>query len=96
MTDSRPNGFWAFLRVFGRGLNVLRLVIISTVFFGLLFIVLLAMVGLFAGRHAGLGLQADSVLVLKPEGRLVEQYSIAPLQRVLSGLSGSEIAIDTT
>jgi protease-4 len=90
MTPSRPNGFWAFLRVFGRGLNVLRLVIINLVFFGLLFIVLLLVVGVFAGRHAGLGLQADSVLVIKPEGRLVEQYSIAPLQRVVSGLSGNE------
>jgi len=90
MTASRPNGFWAFLRVLGRGLNVVRLVIINAVFFALLFVVLLLVVGVMAGRHAGLGIDADSVLVLKPEGRLVEQYSVAPLQRVLAGLSGSE------
>ena len=33
MTASRPNGFWAFLRVFGRGINMVRLVIINLVFF---------------------------------------------------------------
>ncbi|HET6431899.1 signal peptide peptidase SppA [Dyella sp.] len=90
MTASRPNGFWAFLRVFGRGINVVRLVIINVVFFGLLLIVLLAVIGVTAGRRAGLGLEQDSVLVLKPEGRLVEQFSIAPLQRVMAGLSGEE------
>ncbi|OZB61643.1 MAG: signal peptide peptidase SppA [Lysobacterales bacterium 14-68-21] len=90
MTASRPNGFWAFLRVFGRGLNLVRLVIINAVFFTLLFFTLLLVVGVMAGRHAGVGIDADSVLVLKPEGRLVEQYSVAPLQRVLAGLSGDE------
>ncbi|MEW5835483.1 MAG: signal peptide peptidase SppA [Pseudomonadota bacterium] len=90
MTASRPNGFWAFLRVFGRGLNLVRLVIINAVFFTLLFLTLLLVVGVMAGRHAGVGIDADSVLVLKPEGRLVEQYSVAPLQRVLAGLSGDE------
>ncbi len=90
MTASRPNGFWAFLRVLGRGINVVRLVIINAVFFALLFVVLLLAIGVMAGRHAGMGIDADSVLVLKPEGRLVEQYSVAPLQRVLSGLSGEE------
>lgn len=90
MTASRPNGFWAFLRVFGRGLNLVRLVIINAVFFTLLLFTLLLVVGVMAGRHAGVGIDADSVLVLKPEGRLVEQYSVAPLQRVLAGLSGDE------
>ena len=90
MTASSPHGFWAFLCVLGRGINVVRLVIINVVFFGLLLLLLLLVAGVMAGRHAGTALEADSVLVLKPEGRLVEQYSIAPLQRVLAGLSGEE------
>jgi protease-4 len=90
MTSPRPNGFWAFLRVLGRGINVLRLVIINLIFFGLLFVLVLLVVGGVAGSHAGRSIQGDSVLVLKPEGRLVEQFSVAPLQRAVSSLSGNE------
>lgn len=89
MTSSRPNGFWAFLGVFGRGINVLRLVIINVVFFGLLLIVGLLLFGGLAGG-AGRAIQGDSVLVLKPEGRLVDQFSVAPIKRVISSLSGNE------
>jgi protease IV len=84
----QPNGFWAFLRVFGRGINVVRLVIINVVFFGFLFLLLLLMLGVGAASHLN-DIQDSSVLVLRPEGRLVEQYSINPMQRALSKLSGN-------
>ncbi len=79
----------SFLRSLGYGLNLTRLVIINLAFFGFLFIVLLlAVVASVADDHV---VQPDSVLVLKPQGQLVEQYSMAPLQRALSGLSGEDL-----
>jgi len=81
----RRNGFWAFLRALGRLINGFRLVIINLVFFGLLFMLLLV---LTAGVDRTV--QDDSVLVIKPQGQLVEQYSIDPLQRALAGLAGDE------
>ncbi len=85
----RPNGFWAFLRVFGRGINVARLVIINLVFF---FFLLLFLIGTVAGLSGGRSqsIQSNSVLVIKPQGQLVEQYSIDAMQRTLSSLSGNE------
>ena len=78
-----------FLGSLGRGLNITRLVIINLIFFGFLFAVLLVVVAAsVADDHA---VQQGSVLVLKPQGKLVEQYSIAPLQRALSGLSGDDV-----
>ncbi len=86
----RPRGFWPFMRTFGRGINIVRLLIINLLFFGLLFIVLLVIIGGVAGRRMTDSLKDDSVLVLKPQGQLVEQYSIDPLQRTLDSLSGNE------
>jgi protease IV len=85
----QPNGFLAFLRVFGRGLNIVRLVLVNLVFFGFLFLFLLLILGVSASKRSN-DIQDSSVLVLKPEGRLVEQYSINPMQRALSKLSGDE------
>ncbi len=73
----KPNGLGSLLRSCGRGLNLIRLVIVNLVFFALLFIVLLAMVGIYAGSRMARDVRDDSVLVLQPAGRLVEQYSIA-------------------
>ena len=50
----RPNGFWAFLRVIGRGFNVARLAILNLVFFVLLFVELLLVVGGVAGSRLAL------------------------------------------
>ncbi|MCW8806511.1 MAG: signal peptide peptidase SppA, partial [Rhodanobacter sp.] len=86
----RRSGFGAFLRTVGRGINAFRLVIINLVFFGVFFLVLLVMLGAFVGSHVDRTLKSDSVLVIQPRGRLVEQYSINPLQRTLAGLSGDE------
>ena len=85
----RRNGFWGFLCTLGRGINVTRLLIINVIFFGLLLLLVLAVVGLSRGRTAA-ALQNDSVLVLKLQGQLVEQYSIDPVQRALNGLSGNQ------
>ncbi|HTV84564.1 MAG TPA: signal peptide peptidase SppA [Dyella sp.] len=86
---TQPHGFWAFMRVFGWGINVVRLIIINLVFFFFLAIFLLLLLGIGGAKHVNDVLDG-SVLVLKPQGRLVEQYSINPLQRTLSKLSGNE------
>ncbi|MEP6898926.1 MAG: signal peptide peptidase SppA [Rhodanobacter sp.] len=86
----RRNGFWAFLCTFGRGINVVRLVIINLVFFALLVVLLLVLTAGVAGSRIERTLQNNSVLVIKPRGQLVEQYSIDPLQRALAGLSGDD------
>ena len=86
----RRHGFWAVLCGIGRGINVVRLLIINAVFFFLLLIVLLLVVGGIAGSHASRTVADGSVLVLKLDGQLVEQYSIAPMQRALATLSGNK------
>lgn len=86
----RRRGFSGFLRDLGRGINLLRLVIINLVFFGLLFLVLLLITAGIAGTRAERTVQAGSVLVVQPQGTLVEQYSIDPVQRVMAGFSGDE------
>ncbi len=86
----RRSGFVAFLRRFGRGLNLIRLVIINLVFFAVLSIVLLLIVGGLAASKVDRTLQSDTVLVIKPQGELVEQYSIDPVQRTLARLSGDD------
>jgi protease-4 len=86
----RRNGFWVFLCTLGRGFNVARLVIINLVFFSLLFLLLLVLTAGTAGSRMQRTLQNDSVLVIKPQGQLVEQYSIDPLQRAMASLSGDE------
>ncbi|HEX8779004.1 MAG TPA: hypothetical protein VF738_12880, partial [Rhodanobacter sp.] len=48
----RRHGFWAVLCGIGRGINVVRLLIINAVFFFLLLIVLLLVVGGIAGSRA--------------------------------------------
>ncbi|MDE2279985.1 MAG: signal peptide peptidase SppA [Xanthomonadaceae bacterium] len=86
----RRNGLWAALRGIGRGINVARLLIVNAVFFTLLFVVVLAIVGGMAVNRAKAVVQDGSVLVLQPEGQLVEQYSVDPLQRALARLSGDK------
>ena len=85
----RPAGFWAFLCALGRGINVVRLVILNLVFFALLLLVLLLVTGGIAGSRMAHTVQDASVLVLRPQGQLVEQYSIEPMQRALATLSGN-------
>ncbi|GAB3780198.1 signal peptide peptidase SppA [Dyella agri] len=74
----------------GRGINVVRLLIINAVFFFFLLIVLLFVVGVIAGSRDEHTVADGSVLVLQPEGQLVEQYSVGALQRTLAKLSGDK------
>jgi protease-4 len=82
MTNPPRRGFGGFLRAFGRGINIARLVIINVVFFGILFLILGL---LFRGPPK---VVSDTVLLLKPSGMLVEQYSIDPAQRAFARASG--------
>jgi len=78
------------LRAVGRVINTTRLVIINVVFFGFLFLFLLLIWAGVVGSGKDRSVQDDSVLIIKPQGQLVEQYSIDPIQRALAGLSGEE------
>ncbi|EIL97719.1 signal peptide peptidase SppA [Rhodanobacter thiooxydans] len=86
----RRHGFWAFLRTLGRGINLLRLVILNLVFFGVLGVLLLLLAAGVLGSRGARMVQDASVLVIRPQGQLVEQYSIDPLQRALASLSGEQ------
>lgn len=74
------------MRGFGRFLDTFRLIISNLLFFGVLlvFVTLLVMAGSGTERVV----QSDSVLVIQPQGQLVEQFSIDPVQRALGGLAG--------
>ncbi len=76
------------MRTFGRGINAVRLIIINVVFFGVLGLILLLVLGIYAGSHMNEKVLDHSVLVLRPQGQLVEQYTVQPLQRALASLSG--------
>ncbi|WP_114240661.1 signal peptide peptidase SppA [Dyella sp. C9] len=89
MTERRTTGFWAFLCTLGRGINVVRLVVLNLVFFFFFFIIVLLLLGGYLGNRGEHVVQNDSVLVIRPKGDLVEQYSIDPMQRALAQLSGN-------
>lgn len=83
----RGGGFGRFMRSLGRGLNLTRLIIINAIFFGILaiFVVVLMVSG-----HAN-KVEDKTVLVLAPEGALVEQYSADALSRSIARLSGDGV-----
>ncbi|HEX5353362.1 MAG TPA: signal peptide peptidase SppA [Rhodanobacteraceae bacterium] len=81
MTNPPRHGFAGFLRALGRGINIARLVIINVVFFGLLLLVL----GFVFRGVPKVG--AHSVLLLRPQGRLVEQFSVDALARAVARAS---------
>ena len=83
MAEGRHNGFLGFLVVLWRGLDFTRRAFLNLVFFAIVAIIVVA-----AMRGAP-KVQPDSVLVLHPEGALVEQYSVDPASRALAALSGS-------
>ncbi|QDE38069.1 signal peptide peptidase SppA [Luteibacter pinisoli] len=83
----RRNGFGRFMRGLGRGLNVTRLIILNVIFFGFIGIFLLLA---FVGHHAD-QIDTKTVLVLAPDGALVEQYSADPLSRAVSRMSGDGV-----
>lgn len=81
---SNASGFFGFLRVIGRGLNLTRIVILNLIFFGVLALIFGA--GSAAQRQVQ-HVEAGSVLVIEPRGELVEQSSIDPLTRALLEMS---------
>ena len=86
---SRPHGFWAFLKAVGRGINITRLVVLNLLFFGVLFIVLLFVLLSAVGSRELRMVKDDSVLLIRPEGRLVEQFS-DPIGAAISRLTGNK------
>ncbi len=85
MNTTPRRGFPGFLFALGRGINVARLVIVNGVFFFLVFVIL----ALLARGVPRLG--PNTVLLLKPQGQLVEQYSIDAASRALARLSGQPV-----
>lgn len=83
----RGGAFGRFLRSLGRGINVTRLVIINVIFFGFIAVLLIALI---AGGH-GNKVEDKTVLVLKPEGALVEQYSADAFSRAIARMSGDGV-----
>ncbi|KAF1008161.1 MAG: Protease 4 [Luteibacter sp.] len=83
----RRGGFGRFLRGVGRGLNLIRLVFLNVFFFG--FLALFALVMYIGSR--GNTIDDQTVLVLAPEGALVEQYSADAFSRAVAKLSGDGV-----
>ena len=83
----RGSGFGRFMRSLGRGINITRLVIINAIFFGILAIFLIAV---FVGGHVN-AVEDKTVLVLAPEGALVEQYSADAFSRAIARMSGDGV-----
>lgn len=83
----RRGGFGRFLRGVGRGLNLIRLVFLNVFFFGLLALFALVM---YIGSR-GNTIDDQTVLVLAPEGALVEQYSADAFSRAVAKLSGDGV-----
>ncbi len=86
MPDSRRNGFVAFIVLILRGINLTRVIVLNVLFFGLLAL----LVGLLSRDHRA-PVHKDSVLVLEPQGRLVEAYSISPLSLAMARWSGESV-----
>ena len=83
----RGGGFGRFLRGLARGINVTRLVIINVIFFGFLAVFLIA---LMVSGHTN-AVEDKTVLVLAPEGALVEQYSADAFSRAIARMSGDGV-----
>ncbi|MCL7715442.1 signal peptide peptidase SppA [Stenotrophomonas mori] len=74
-------------------MNFTRRLILNLMFFGLLFLVLIVfMVAMGKGASSAKVLHDRTTLVIAPEGRLVEQYSIDPVSRALARLVGESNA----
>ncbi|HET7664477.1 MAG TPA: signal peptide peptidase SppA, partial [Rhodanobacteraceae bacterium] len=84
MTERRRSGFWGFVWTILRGINLVRLVILNVVFFGLLALIV------FIVGYQPPPLADKTVLVLHPHGQLVEQFNASPLARALDAMSGQD------
>jgi protease IV len=84
MATQSSGGFWRGLRTFGRAINIVRLLIINVIFFFILALILIAL------NPRVPNVDSHSALLLKPDGQLVEQYSIDPASRALARISGEQ------
>jgi protease-4 len=77
-------------------MNFVRRLILNILFFGLLFLFLLIFVAAMGGMMSGGGgakpLDVRTTLVVAPEGRLVEQFSVDPIRRALAKAMGDRSA----
>ena len=77
-------------------MNFTRRLILNFLFFGLLFLFLVifvaAMGGMMASGKGGKPLDTRTTLVIAPEGRLVEQFSVDPIRRALAKAMGDKSA----
>ncbi|MCY7313110.1 MAG: signal peptide peptidase SppA, partial [Pseudoxanthomonas sp.] len=73
-------------------MNFTRRLILNILFFGLLFVLLLVFVAAMGqmarGGKSGAPLSERTTLVIAPEGRLVEQYSVDPIRRAVAKAMG--------
>ncbi|HET9049005.1 MAG TPA: signal peptide peptidase SppA [Chiayiivirga sp.] len=82
MSDSKPGPFMRLLRGLWNSVNFLRRLVFNAIF---LLIVVIVLVALFSG---GTTMQDRNVLVLAPQGAVVEQFSVDPMERALSRAMG--------
>ncbi|HRF84794.1 MAG TPA: signal peptide peptidase SppA, partial [Pseudoxanthomonas sp.] len=90
---SRPGPVARFFVGLWDVMNFTRRLILNLLFFGLLFLVLVAfLVAVGKGRSGVAPMHERTTLVIAPEGRLVEQFSTDPLSRALARALGDTSA----
>ena len=85
MTQPRPNFVVRFFRGIWEALNFGRRLTLNLLF---LLIIGIIVVGAFSGAPL---LKERTTLLLEPRGDIVEQYSVAPLDRAIARAQGSEV-----
>ncbi|MGQ0798812.1 MAG: signal peptide peptidase SppA [Pseudomarimonas sp.] len=85
MTQPRPNFVVRFLRGIWDALNFGRRLILNLLF---LLVVGIIVIGAFSGAPL---LEKRTTLLIEPQGDIVEQYSVAPLDRAIARAQGSEV-----
>jgi protease-4 len=87
MNAQRRGPIARFFQGLWDAMNFTRRLVFNLLFFGLLFLILVALAG--GGARP---LLDRTTLVIAPEGKLVEQYSTDPISRALARASGDEKA----
>lgn len=82
MSKNTPGPLMRFLRGIWNSVNFARRLVFNLVF---LFIVAIVLVAMFSG---GIKLQDRNVLVLAPQGQVVEQFSADPMSRAMARAMG--------
>ncbi|MFA5683323.1 MAG: signal peptide peptidase SppA [Lysobacteraceae bacterium] len=85
MSERKPNLLVRLLRGLWDTLNFTRRLVLNLV---VLFVLVVVLVAIFSSSPT---LQQRSTLWLAPQGNIVEQFSISPMQRALAQAQGSDI-----